>query len=181
MDGLFGLGPAVGPLSHKIPLLFAQQLPDDLLETGMTWVWESVGQGPSWAAYDPGLPDRETLTQLTRENAAIFTREFVQSDETIQTLVRGLWRKRPIAGQLRPTVGRSEGPGGLLRGTREPHWCSSAPGWGLTLRGVRRESGGATGAAATSPSVVRAHGHYSGPARPMVRQDAAAPDIAEVT
>lgn len=82
MKGLFGAGPAQGPLSYKIPLFeFAQQLPGDLLGTGMTWVWESAGQGPGWAAYDSGLPDRETLTQLTRENAAIFARESVQSDE----------------------------------------------------------------------------------------------------
>ncbi len=76
---LIGLGRINGPLSYKIPLFeFAQQLPGDLLESGMTWVWESAGQGPDWTAYDPELPDRETLTRLTPANSAIFTREFVQ-------------------------------------------------------------------------------------------------------
>lgn len=70
------------PVSYKIPVFeYAQQLPSDLLETGMSWVWESAGHGPDWSAHDPGLPDREMLTQLTRENGAIFTREFIQSDE----------------------------------------------------------------------------------------------------
>lgn len=78
---LLGSGPSAGPISYRIPLFeYAERLPADLLETGMSWVWESVGQGPDWPAHDPELPNRKELTELTSENAPIFTREFSQHD-----------------------------------------------------------------------------------------------------
>ncbi len=50
----------------------AGHLPADLLGTGLSWVWMSLGQEPG------SLPDRKVLTELTKEDASIFTREFAE-------------------------------------------------------------------------------------------------------
>jgi hypothetical protein len=58
---------------YEIPLFnIAEQLPLELLRTGMWWVWKSVS--------NLELPDRP-LTLLTPDSAAAFARDFAEHDE----------------------------------------------------------------------------------------------------
>ena len=58
----------------------AEQLPLELLRTGMWWVWDSVRNADE-THRDPALPDLRPLTLLTPDSAAAFAGDFTEHDE----------------------------------------------------------------------------------------------------
>src|SRR5262245_60219370 len=64
-------GKAEDPVAYQVPLgWFEVQLPQDLLDTGFHWVWES---SRSFKAVQARLPDRRPPTVLTSEVASTFS------------------------------------------------------------------------------------------------------------
>lgn len=59
----------------------AQQLPLELLRTGMCWVWESGRNADGTSGCDPALPDRRPLTLLTPDSAVAFAGDFAEHGE----------------------------------------------------------------------------------------------------
>jgi len=67
---------------YEIPLLtIAQQLPLELLQADMWWVWTSTRSHPDEAHPDPALPDVRPLTLLTPDSAAAFADDFAEHDD----------------------------------------------------------------------------------------------------
>jgi hypothetical protein len=71
-----------GPVCYEIPLsAIAEQLPFDLMKTGMWWIWRSSRQADHTPYCDSALPDKRTPTLLTPDSAAAFAAEFAEHDD----------------------------------------------------------------------------------------------------
>ena len=66
------------PIAYQLPLTwFDQQLPHDLLDTGLSWVWESSRGGK---AANPNVPARRPPAILTPELAPMVSAEIGEYD-----------------------------------------------------------------------------------------------------
>ena len=66
-------GNAADPLAYRVPLdWFEQQVAQDLLSTGLHWMWES---SRGFKAVQASLPDQRSRTVLTPDLAAVFGAE----------------------------------------------------------------------------------------------------------
>jgi len=71
-----------GPVCYEIPLsAIAEQLPFELMKTGMWWIWRSSRQADHTPYCDSALPDKRTPTLLTPDSAAAFAAEFAEHDD----------------------------------------------------------------------------------------------------
>ncbi len=70
------------PICYEMPLsAIAEQLPFELLKTGMWWIWRSSRQSDRTPYGDPTLPDERGPTLLTPDSAAAFAAEFSEHDD----------------------------------------------------------------------------------------------------
>lgn len=73
--------PGQEPIDYAVPMSwFDQQLPQDLLATGLYWVWESSRGGK---AAHPGVPSHRPPTALTPALAPEITKEIGEYDGEI--------------------------------------------------------------------------------------------------
>jgi len=74
-------GGARDPIAYQLPLAwFDQQLPGDLLDSGLHWVWESSRGGKVGSR---GVPERRRPTRLTRGMGPALTAELGEYDGDI--------------------------------------------------------------------------------------------------